>query len=119
MTLLAFRVRAAGPTDVPALMRFKRLLAESEDGLHTVRATAADWLRDASDPAGTAPWASAGHSDVETAVPRHGPKNRGSRRWPAFVLRPFLVRASDEEVAARCFSPPLHWIVNNAKIKTQ
>jgi GNAT superfamily N-acetyltransferase len=47
MTLLAFRVRAARPTDVPALMRFKRLLAESEDGLHTVRATAADWLRDA------------------------------------------------------------------------
>ena len=47
MTLLAFRVRAARPTDVPALMRFKRLLAESEDGLHTVWATAADWLRDA------------------------------------------------------------------------
>jgi ribosomal protein S18 acetylase RimI-like enzyme len=36
----------ARPTDVPALMRFKRLLAESEDGLHTVLATAADWLRD-------------------------------------------------------------------------
>jgi hypothetical protein len=52
-------------------------------------------------------------------LPRHGPKNRGSRRWPAFVLRPFLVRASDEEVAARCFGPPLHWVVNNAKIKTQ
>ena len=50
MTLLAFRVRAARPTDVPALMRFKRLLAESEDGLHTVRATAADWLRDAFGP---------------------------------------------------------------------
>jgi hypothetical protein len=47
MTLLAFRVRAARPIDVPALTRFKRLLAESEDGLHTVRATAADWLRDA------------------------------------------------------------------------
>ncbi|MGA8651355.1 MAG: GNAT family N-acetyltransferase [Xanthobacteraceae bacterium] len=44
---LTFRVRAARPTDVPALMRFKRLLAESENGLHTVRATAADWLRDA------------------------------------------------------------------------
>ena len=50
MTQLAFRVRAARPTDVPALMRFKRLLAESENGLHTVRATAADWLRDAFGP---------------------------------------------------------------------
>ena len=50
MTLLAFRVRAARPTDVPALMRFKSLLAESEGGLHTVRATAADWLRDAFGP---------------------------------------------------------------------
>ncbi len=48
MTQLAFRVRAARPTDVPALMRFKRLLAES--GLDTVRATAADWLRDAFGP---------------------------------------------------------------------
>jgi len=44
---LTFRVRAARPTDVPALMRFKKLLAESDNGLHTVRATAADWLRDA------------------------------------------------------------------------
>jgi hypothetical protein len=50
MTELAFRVRAARPTDVPALMRFKRLLAESEGGLHTVRATAADWLRDGFGP---------------------------------------------------------------------
>jgi GNAT superfamily N-acetyltransferase len=43
-------VRAARPTDVPALMRFKLLLAESENGVHTVRATAADWLRDAFGP---------------------------------------------------------------------
>ncbi len=50
MTELAFRVRAARPTDVPALMRFKRLLAESEGGLHTVRGTAADWLRDGFGP---------------------------------------------------------------------
>ncbi len=50
MTQRAFRVRAARPTDVPALMRFKRLLAESEGGLHTVRATAADWLRDGFGP---------------------------------------------------------------------
>jgi GNAT superfamily N-acetyltransferase len=50
MTQLAFRVRPARPTDVPALMRFKRLLAESEGGLHTVRATAADWLRDGFGP---------------------------------------------------------------------
>jgi ribosomal protein S18 acetylase RimI-like enzyme len=47
---LAFRVRAARPSDVPALMRFKRLLAESEGGLHTVSATAADWLRDGFGP---------------------------------------------------------------------
>jgi ribosomal protein S18 acetylase RimI-like enzyme len=50
MTQLPFRVRAARPTDVPALMRFKHLLTESESGLHTVRATAADWLRDAFGP---------------------------------------------------------------------
>ena len=50
MTQRAFRVRAARPTDVPAIMRFKRLLAESEGGLHTVRATAADWLRDGFGP---------------------------------------------------------------------
>src|SRR4029077_19502737 len=50
MTRLGFRVRTARPTDVPALMRFKRLLSESEDGLHTVPATAADWLRDAFGP---------------------------------------------------------------------
>ena len=43
---MAFRVRAVRPSDVPALMRFKQLLAESDDCLHTVRATAADWLRD-------------------------------------------------------------------------
>jgi ribosomal protein S18 acetylase RimI-like enzyme len=50
MTQLTFRVRAARPTDVPVLMRFKRLLAESEGGLHTVQATAADWLRDGFGP---------------------------------------------------------------------
>ena len=42
----AFCVRAARPADVPALMRLKRLLAEGENSLHAVRATAADWLRD-------------------------------------------------------------------------
>ena len=41
-----FRVRPAGPADVPALMRLKRALAEGEDSLHAVRASAADWLRD-------------------------------------------------------------------------
>jgi len=41
-----FRVRAAEPADIPALMRLKRLLAQSEDSLHAVRASAADWLRD-------------------------------------------------------------------------
>jgi ribosomal protein S18 acetylase RimI-like enzyme len=42
----AFQVRAATPADVPALMRLKRLLAEGENSLHAVRASAADWLRD-------------------------------------------------------------------------
>jgi ribosomal protein S18 acetylase RimI-like enzyme len=47
---VSFRVRVAQPTDVPALMRLKRLLAESENSLHAVRATAADWLRDGFGP---------------------------------------------------------------------
>lgn len=42
----SFRVRAAQAADIPHLMRLKRLLAESEDSLHAVRASAADWLRD-------------------------------------------------------------------------
>jgi GNAT superfamily N-acetyltransferase len=42
----SFVIRAAEPRDIPALMRLKRLLAESENSLHAVRATAADWLRD-------------------------------------------------------------------------
>jgi GNAT superfamily N-acetyltransferase len=42
----SFRVRAAEPADIPALMRLKRLLALGEDSLHAVRATEADWLRD-------------------------------------------------------------------------
>jgi ribosomal protein S18 acetylase RimI-like enzyme len=41
-----FRVRPARPADVPALMQLKRALAEGEDALHAVRASAADWLRD-------------------------------------------------------------------------
>jgi ribosomal protein S18 acetylase RimI-like enzyme len=45
-----FRIRAAAPADVPALMRLKRLLAEAEDSLHAVRASAADWLRDGFGP---------------------------------------------------------------------
>ena len=45
-----FHVRAAMPADVPALMRLKRLLAQGEDSLHAVRATAADWLRDGFGP---------------------------------------------------------------------
>ncbi len=39
-------VRQARPADIPALMRLKRLLAEGENSLHAVRASAADWLRD-------------------------------------------------------------------------
>jgi ribosomal protein S18 acetylase RimI-like enzyme len=46
----AYRIRAAQPADVPALMRLKRLLAEAEDSLHAVRASAADWLRDGFGP---------------------------------------------------------------------
>jgi GNAT superfamily N-acetyltransferase len=46
----SFRVRAAEPADIPALMRLKHLLAEGEDSLHAVRATAADWLRDGFGP---------------------------------------------------------------------
>jgi predicted N-acetyltransferase YhbS len=45
------QVRAATPADIPALMRLKRLLAESENSLHVVRAGAADWLRDGFGPA--------------------------------------------------------------------
>lgn len=48
--MAAFRIRAAEPADVPALMRLKRLLAEAEDSLHAVRASAADWLRDGFGP---------------------------------------------------------------------
>jgi GNAT superfamily N-acetyltransferase len=47
---VSFRVRAAQPTDIPELMRLKRLLAEGENSLHAVRATAADWLRDGFGP---------------------------------------------------------------------
>jgi ribosomal protein S18 acetylase RimI-like enzyme len=42
-----FAVRAAEPRDIPALMRLKRLLAQGENAQHAVRATEADWLRDA------------------------------------------------------------------------
>jgi len=45
-TAVSFRVRAAQPVDIPALMRLKRLLAEGEDSLHAVRANEAHWLRD-------------------------------------------------------------------------
>jgi GNAT superfamily N-acetyltransferase len=45
-----FAVREAQPRDIPALMRLKRLLAQSEDSLHAVRATEADWLRDGFGP---------------------------------------------------------------------
>ena len=45
-----FRVRAAEPRDVGALMRLKRLLAEAENSVHALRATPADWLRDGFGP---------------------------------------------------------------------
>src|ERR1700733_7573698 len=40
------RARSPAERRAGAVMRFKRLLAESEGGLHAVSATAADWLRD-------------------------------------------------------------------------
>ena len=46
-----FRVRAAEPRDIAALMRLKRQLAEGEDSAHAVRASEADWLRDGFGPA--------------------------------------------------------------------
>jgi predicted N-acetyltransferase YhbS len=46
----SFRVRAAALADVPAVMRLKRALAESENTLHAVCASAADWLRDGFGP---------------------------------------------------------------------
>lgn len=46
MVFAPFRIRAAEPVDVPALMRLKRALAEGEDSLQAVRAGIADWLRD-------------------------------------------------------------------------
>jgi ribosomal protein S18 acetylase RimI-like enzyme len=46
----SFHVRAAQPTDIPALMRLKRQLAEGENALHAVRATEAHWLRDGFGP---------------------------------------------------------------------
>jgi len=44
------RVRAALPLDIPALMRLKHALAAGEDGLHVLRASEADWLRDGFGP---------------------------------------------------------------------
>lgn len=48
--MTGFRVRAAEPRDVSALMRLKRLLAEGEDSVQALRATPADWLRDGFGP---------------------------------------------------------------------
>jgi ribosomal protein S18 acetylase RimI-like enzyme len=46
----SFWVRAAHPSDVPELMRLKRLLAQAENSLHAVCATETDWLRDGFGP---------------------------------------------------------------------
>jgi len=43
-------VRQALPSDIPALMRLKRSLAQAEDSLHAVRASEIDWLRDGFGP---------------------------------------------------------------------
>jgi ribosomal protein S18 acetylase RimI-like enzyme len=50
MASASFRVRAATPGDIPALMRLKLLLAEGEDCGDAVRATAANWQRDGFGP---------------------------------------------------------------------
>jgi len=44
------QIRRAGPHDIAALMRLKRLLAQGEDALHALTATEADWLRDGFGP---------------------------------------------------------------------
>ncbi len=46
----SFMYAAAHPADIPALMRLKRLLAQSENSLHAVRANEAHWLRDGFGP---------------------------------------------------------------------
>jgi ribosomal protein S18 acetylase RimI-like enzyme len=46
----AFTVRAATPADVPSLMRLKLMLAEGENAVHAVCASAAEWLRDGFGP---------------------------------------------------------------------
>ena len=46
----SFCVRAAQPVDIPELMQLKLLLAQGEDALHAVCASAADWLRDGFGP---------------------------------------------------------------------
>ncbi len=48
--MMPFRVRAAEPRDIPALMRLKRRLAEGEDSAHAVCASETDWLRDGFGP---------------------------------------------------------------------
>src|SRR5271156_3684628 len=50
MPTTSFRVRAAVPADILALMRLKHLLASGEDSLSAVRATEFDWLRDGFGP---------------------------------------------------------------------
>jgi ribosomal protein S18 acetylase RimI-like enzyme len=49
-TSVPFRVRAAQPRDIPALMRLKRKLAKGENSEHAVRASEADWRRDGFGP---------------------------------------------------------------------
>src|SRR5580698_4883824 len=50
MDATPFQVRAAHPTDIPALMRPKQLLAQGENALHAVHASEADWRRDGFGP---------------------------------------------------------------------
>lgn len=47
---VSFRVRAAQVGDIPRLIELKRALAQGENSLHAVRASAADWLRDGFGP---------------------------------------------------------------------
>jgi GNAT superfamily N-acetyltransferase len=49
-TSRSFTVRDATPADIPGVMRLKLELAISDDIVHTVRATAADWERDGFGP---------------------------------------------------------------------
>jgi ribosomal protein S18 acetylase RimI-like enzyme len=92
-----FYVRAATPADVPALMRLKRLLAQGENSLHAVCATAADWLRDGFGPgAGFSAFvAEARHENTGTVIGMATCSRRTITGWngPVIFLQDLFVDA--------------------------